>query len=1200
MRFAGIVRFELAYQVRRPWPWLMFGALLVVSFLMTRDAAVQDALFDEFYVNAPFSIAVTPVVGGLLWLLLAPVVAGEAAARDVAVGMHPLTYTSSVGRVEYLGGRFVAALLLNAGLLLAIQIGALLAIYSPGVNPQLIAPFRAASYLTAYAYLSLPNAIVATVIQFAIALRAGRPMAGYVGSIFLIFMGVFVASLLLFKRGLGVYLDPVGIRFVVEDIAHLWTTAEKSHRLLSLEGIVLQNRAVWLAVATLVGVLTLLTFRFAHRTQGGWVPRLRRAGRGEHSPTPARLGVSARVPVELPSVARTFGLRTDVRRTLAIARASFLAIARGWLGLGFFVGIPLLTIVVLLDQMFSFGSPLIPSTGQVLQELTGPITSELSRWIIVPLLTVFFAGELVWREREAGLDEIADASPVREWIPLLGKLLGLLLLLGTFLGLLMGAGIATQLIMGHHDFDVGLYVAVLFGLQLTEFMLFAVLALVVHVIAGQKYVGHIVAILLYVMILLAPTFGIEHNMLTYGSGPWWTFTDMRGLGPFIAPWLWFKLYWGAWALLLLIAARLLWVRGRESGSRVRLSLALRRLTGATARAAALGLALVVLFGGFVFYNTNVLNDYVPAAELERRQAEYERRYGAFARAAQPHIARARLNIDIHPTQRAVAVRGEYELLNHTATTIDSIHVATLPIYDVRALSFDRGATRVVHDDRLGHHVYRLDAPLQPGESVRMRFEVDVVRRGFREGGADVSIVPNGTLFTQYWMPMIGYQRTRELMLPSDRREHGLPQRRVIPSLYDEAARHERTPGLVLETTMSTEAGQTAVAPGRLRRSWTEGDRSFFEYATDAPIGTTWSFASARYAMREASWNDVTITVFHHPEHATHPGRMIRGIQESLEFLSARIAPYPHGHITVLEVPGDGVGMHAEAGLLTHGEGITMLDVDASRLDMPYAVMAHEMAHQWALPIAVVEGAPVLAEGFAWYYAIQQFEQAKGADETRRLMAFLRNPHPIAPIHRGEPLLRGLDPWMSYRKTPYALVALSEYVGRDTVLGAMRRLYEIHDPNDAPLATTLDLYRELQAVTPESMRRLLHDLFEVNAVWQFRLERAQAVPLPSGEWQVTLDLHARKMIVDSTGAETDVGIAEPIQVGVFGAAEAGRGELSGQLYLGMHRLVPGDQTITVTVPARPVFAGVDPLHLLDWEENEDDDNIEQVEIPESAE
>ena len=41
---------------------------------------------------------------------------------------------------------------------------------------------------------------------------------------------------------------------------------------------------------------------------------------------------------------------------------------------------------------------------------------------------------------------------------------------------------------------------------------------------------------------------------------------------------------------------------------------------------------------------------------------------------------------------------------------------------------------------------------------------------------------------------------------------------------------------------------------------------------------------------------------------------------------------------------------------------------------------------------------------------------------------------------------------------------------------------------------------------------------------------------------------------------------------------------------LHRIRSGEQTITVTVPREPVLAGIDPYHLLDWEDA-DDDNIE---------
>jgi ABC-type transport system involved in multi-copper enzyme maturation permease subunit len=140
MIFREIFRFEFAYQIRRVWPWLNGAALVVFAFLMTRDGSLAEALHDDFFLNSPFAIAKTTVTGSLIWLLLAAVVAGDAAARDVATRMYPLTYTTPASKAAYLGGRFLAALALNALILLAVQAGILLAIYAPGVDAALIGP----------------------------------------------------------------------------------------------------------------------------------------------------------------------------------------------------------------------------------------------------------------------------------------------------------------------------------------------------------------------------------------------------------------------------------------------------------------------------------------------------------------------------------------------------------------------------------------------------------------------------------------------------------------------------------------------------------------------------------------------------------------------------------------------------------------------------------------------------------------------------------------------------------------------------------------------------------------------------------------------------------------------------------------------------------------------------------------------------
>ena len=146
---------------------------------------------------------------------------------------------------------------------------------------------------------------------------------------------------------------------------------------------------------------------------------------------------------------------------------------------------------------------------------------------------------------------------------------------------------------------------------------------------------------------LLPQLGIvRHHLLLYGTDPGWTYSDMNGFGPFLRPLVWFRLYWAAWALLLGVAAGLLVVRGRESGMRRRLRQARARFTGPVARAAGVACALILLLGGFIFYNTNVLNEYRTPDEAGAPQAQYEQRYARFADAPQPVIDDVELRVEI--------------------------------------------------------------------------------------------------------------------------------------------------------------------------------------------------------------------------------------------------------------------------------------------------------------------------------------------------------------------------------------------------------------------------------------------------------------------------------------------------------------------------------------------------------------------------
>jgi ABC-2 type transport system permease protein len=256
-----IFRFELSYQARLVRTWLYFAVLLVVAYLLTGDR-IEAARDDGTFANSPFAIASGTVITNVLWLLMAPAVAGSAAARDVQTRMHPLVYTTPIRKLDYLGGRWLAALLLNAAMLVMVPLGMLLAVFVPGLETGILAPFRPPAYFTAYAFIALPTAFAVTAIQFSLAALCRRAVVSYLGSVLGIALAIVsgVVREVLGKNTLGTLLDPLGYFTVLGFLTRVWTQTEKDTLLVGLQRLMITSRIFWIAIG--LGVLTFTHWRF--------------------------------------------------------------------------------------------------------------------------------------------------------------------------------------------------------------------------------------------------------------------------------------------------------------------------------------------------------------------------------------------------------------------------------------------------------------------------------------------------------------------------------------------------------------------------------------------------------------------------------------------------------------------------------------------------------------------------------------------------------------------------------------------------------------------------------------------------------------------------------------------------------------------------------------------------------------------------
>lgn len=1172
-----IFRFELGYQLRRNSTRLYFGLFLGFALALAY-VILLDARNDGYFFNAPIVVSLITIVASMLSLLVTSGVAGDAATRDLQLRIDPLLYTTPLRKSSYLGGRFFGALAVTALMLVAVPLGLLLATRMPGVEPEVLGPFRAEAYLTSYFFFAVPNAFVATAVLFSLAAISRRAITAYAGAVVLFFGASIAEGFIggtLGKWDLARLVDPLGYTA----LHALWTSynpLQKNTLLVGLEQGLVSNRLLWLGVALTILTLAYLRFRFAHQTGGGgW-------GRGA---TIDDVPAVRWTRVTVPAARRTFGVATRMRQLVAIAARSFreLLSSKGW----WIVPIMAVVFVITAPEVLEveLGTPGAATTARVAAILGA---GEMAR--LIAILIALSAGELVWRDREARINSIADVTPVPEWLSLLGKLAGLALMLAVAQLIFTLGGVTVQAMLGFHEFNIPLYLEILFGFQLSGYLLFAALAMVVHVLINQKYVANVIAVLAFIAMQLAPEFRLEHNLLLYGGAPEWSYSQMGGFGPQVGPWLWFTFYWSGWALLFAVATYLFWIRGEERGLRPRFALARRRLTRWPAMIGAAALAIIIGAGGFVFYNTNVLNRYYADGEIEQRRAEYERRYGKYAAIPQPVLAATKLHVDFFPERGAATIRGTYRLDNRSGVAIDTIHVTPHFNVETSNVSFDRPSRNTLTDLDLGYRIYALEKAVQPGESIRMHFQVDFAPRGFRNDGRDPSVMQNGswiehrgeqTAQQRQWLPAVGYQPGRELNVASDRKEHGLRARPAIPPYTDAAARrdpsgHEK---IAFEAIVGTSADQIGVATGTLRRNWSENGRNYAHYVADTPISNGYAIYSAKYAVHRAAWRDVAIEIFHHPAHTANLGRMVQSVRASLDYHSRHFGPYPHRQLRMIEYPSSGSGLRLTAfeGAVRYSEGYALVrvDDDPRKIDLPFAVMAHEIGHQWwghKLVPASVEGAALLTESLAWYSAMLVVEETLGRDHLLRLLDIMRSQYMGPQETRDSSLLRASDRLDAYRTGPFAMFALREAIGAERVNGALRNLLAKFPPDRPPYPTSLDLYAELRAVTPPDMHYLLKDLFEDVTFWDLRTKKVDAQPAANGTYRVTLQIDAQKLKANALGKEKPVPMNDAIDVAVFDAKDR-------EIYRQPHRIRSGMQTITVTVPGTPARAGVDPDHSL---------------------
>jgi len=1194
--FGKIASFEFRYQLKSPVFWVSAVILALFAFGSVASPNIQIGAPGNTNINAPFAIVIAHLVLSIFSLFIVPAFVANVVVRDDDTGYGPIIRSTRIKKFDYLFGRFTGAFLASVIAFAAVPLGLLIGVQMPWLDQERLGPVVLMHYVQAFFLYAVPTLFIVAAFLFAIAAVVRSMTLTYIGVIVLFILsavsGVWLNDLK--NERLASLLDPFGSG-PVGIATKYWTASDRNTMMPPLDGLVLENRVLWFAVAFALLAFSYAAYRFAERG-------VRRGGRKREEAAP----LAAYVPVNVSRRFDAAALRAQAWKWTRFEMAQvvkspafFILILLGivnatasvWAGVSF-------------DQW-----TLLPVTRRMIEQVAGAFS-------IAPfMIAAYYAGELVWRERERKSHELFGAAPVPDWVFVAPKILAIAFVLLVTLLVAVGVGIGVQAFKGYTNFEFDKYLVWYVIPTFINFLHIAILAVFLQAIAPHKFVGWGLMGLWLVASSQLPNLGYDHRLYRYGSVGGVPLSDMNGQGYFWIGRTWHEVYWSAIALILVIVAFAIWPRGTEARYRPRLQRLYRRLKGTAGTVGALALAVALTTGGWIFYNTTILNEYRTQDQQEKLQADAERALLKYEKQPQPRIVGTKLNVALYPHDTRAVTEGEYLIENRSGATLTEVHVNLPNELKVETLDI-AGATLAKTYEDYAYRIYKFATPMQPGEQRTMRFKTVWEQKGFKNTGNNTALLDNGTFLNNTFVtPILGTHRSNFLSNPTVRRRQDLPAQLRMPKLEDPNAGSNSylrpdSDWVASDITVSTVADQTPIAPGYVVSDETKNGRRTVRFKSDTPIQNFYSIQSARYATKQTAWNGIELKVYYHPEHDYNIDLMLDVMKTSMKVFEREFGPYQFRQARMIEFPAIATFAQSFANTIAYSEDIGFLQdpkaiaADPAKIDMVTYVTAHEIAHQWwahQVLGADVQGSTMLSESFASYSSLLVMEEIYGPEQVRRFLNQERDTYLQGRLQENveeQPLYRVENqPYIHYRKGAMILYRLKTEVGAAVLNGALRKMIERYKYAANPYPRSTDFLKLLREAAGPRHDALITDLFEKITLYELKASAPKVTKRADGKFDVTFEVEAKKLYADGQGKETEAPLAENVAVGVFTTDPTEPGfKRDAVVAYELRPLKTGKQTVAFVTGKAPKFVAVDPYSI--WVDRDDKDNVAAVEAPAS--
>jgi ABC-2 type transport system permease protein len=1215
--FLTIFQQELKYWFNKPAFYIYLTIFLGLSFFLSAATAgffdsVTATIGSSRIVNSPSGV--NNLLNGLTVFIffLFPSIIGVSIYRDYKSEMHTILYSYPFTKSNYLFAKFFSAILVVSIIVLSIALGMIIGFRFPGTNTDIVGSFQLITYLKAYLIFILPNILLFGAIVFAVVTFSRNIAAGFITVILLLFIQGVVESLLSDpeQRWLLALLDPFGSG-AVNYYTKYWTPSEQNELHIPIKEMIVYNRLLWLGVSTLIFGLVYKFFTFSQNA----ISFSFKKSKGERI---TKTNFSGITRITLPKISYDFSFTQNLKTTWKLSNIDFKYIVKSWA----FISIVLVGLVLMIVGLSEigdiFGTPTLPVTWKMLN-IGGIFAASIN------ICTFLYAGMLVHRAKIAKVNHIIDVTPVPNWTLLFSKLIALIKMQLLLLTVIMVSGILFQIYKGYYNFEIGHYIMNLYFLDFLNYLIWALLAIFIQTLIGNPYLGLFALLVISIGIPFLSLAGVEQSIFKYNEGPGFSYSDMNGYGD-LTQFLVYKTYWIFCGLALLVISALFWVRGIPASFKERLSLAKLRFKGVYAVSLLVLLVAFFSLGFSIYQETASKGKRTSSKEAELRRVEWEKKYKKFEDYQQPRVIAVNANMDIYPKERFFEASAKIQMVNKTDTPIDSLF---LNHNDLKSsFEFSKPNKLVSEDTIHNFDIYYFENKIMPGDTLELAVTVKSKKNTTYRRRS--SVRENGTFINNFALfPSLGYSTQGELTDNKTRKKYDLQKNDLKSHPSDSTALGDTyiskdSDWINFEATVSTSKDQIAIAPGYLQKEWTVGERRYFHYKMDSKILNFYAFNSGRYEVKKEMFNGISLEIYYHKQHSFNLDRMMKGMKASLNYNSENFSPYQFRQARIIEFPRTG-GTFAQAfaNTMPFSEGIGFIadvdDTDDNGVDYPFAVTAHEVAHQWWAHQVIgadVLGATLLSESMSEYVSLKVIERAQGKNKMRTFLKEALDGYLLQRTleRKRENALMYNDGqgYIHYQKGSMVLYALSDYIGEEKLNGAIQKFINKVKFQEPPYTTSIEFVNYLREATPDSLQYVIKDMFETITLYKNRITNTKVTELENGTYQVDIEFEVAKYRNDEKGKRyygekvgdtlsyktakmkkpiLSVPLADYIDIGIF-AEEDVEGIMKEKLlYLKKHKVTSINNKLTIIVNEKPIEVGVDPYNKLI--DSQSDDNRKKI-------